>query len=212
MKVYQLFEDEYELNSPKDKNLDDLIQRIDNECSDMLAAYKKSKMVLFRGMNSSRDIVETKIRPDRKPVEMSIDNHEALHNAFLEIGLKATRKNSIFCTTSAETASVWGDNTYIIFVKDGWTATIFSQFKKDYAFDRLQWLAAKFKDDVPKLASEIVGLGPKTIDTIDGLKNVLTEKYEDIIITGDSYIAIKADALSTKYILKELGLSKSINI
>ena len=78
------------------------------------------------------------IRQDRTAVQMTSHQHERLDKAFKELGLKATRKNGVFCSTSRTIAGEWGSSTFIIFIKDGWSGTVFDKCKDTYAFYALK--------------------------------------------------------------------------
>lgn len=207
MKVYELF-DKYASNDifhSKDpevktiKNADHFTKVIKDNCSEILKAYEKSGKILYRGMQQSdnKEGIITAIRPDRRPVELRKDLHELLHLAFLKAGLKATRKNSIFCTTARTIADDWGQ-VYVIFPKDGWKATVFETHKKDYTFYAMSNMKYEIEDwnapeneRVDVLVKSLEKLKPIAINNSEDMAHVLSEGYEDILLTGDSYIAVK---------------------
>jgi predicted oxidoreductase (fatty acid repression mutant protein) len=207
MKVYELLEkfNRYEihnLTAPSEKevekvdNAENLAAIIRKNCSMMLEAYQESGTVLLRGMKSRVPAAITAIRPDRKSVEMADETHERLHDAFLQAGLKATRKNAIFCTTSLRIAKAWGRNTYIIFIKDGWDGTVFKNLKRDYSFYNLQGLGWQNQDNdkktaIKNMADEIKKFKPISFNSTSMLVDVLEDRYEDILMTGDSYIGLR---------------------
>ena len=208
MKVYELFDPHaiHNLANPKDKEVkkvdkvEDLASILKAQCSDILAAYKESGNVIYRGIKGANDqVVITAIRNDRKPVEMAGVWHNELHTAFIEYGLKATRKNAIFCTTKNSIADAWG-TPYIIFPKDGWSVTVFNEYKKDYTFYTFERMRGhnkltKIKDPKERLAyigSKLEEMGPMHITTSSQLAKVISDKYEDILLAGSSYIAVKA--------------------
>ena len=221
MLISQLFEadfDQYQLHSlsdPKTKevtpvtNADHLVQIISNNCSDMVAAYRAADRVLLRGAGSSEDSFVTNIRPDRYPVQMDSAAHEDLHLAFLKLGLTATRKNSIFCTTNYGIARSWGSSIYAIFVKDGWTGTVFSEHKIGYSFHAMEKIARY--PDLGKMLNKLKQQGPISFNDPIGLTKVLAQKYEDIIITGSSYIGIRLGTSLCFNVLDKLDI-KSRNI
>lgn len=207
MKVSELFDPHaiHNLANPKDKEVtkvdkvEDLASILKTQCSDIIAAYKKAGDPIFRGIKGAKDqVVITQIRQDRRPIEMSSDWHETLHQGFIAAGLKATRKNAIFCTTSASIASDWG-TPYVIFPKNGWTVTVFRDFKSDYTFHHLsnlkyskQMMAAAADDEVGLVAKELEDMGAMNVTTADRLANVISDMYEDILLAGSSYIAVRA--------------------
>lgn len=225
MKVYELLEEfnRYEihdLTAPSEKevekvdNAENLAAIIRKNCSMMLKAYQKSGTVLLRGMKSEVPAAITAIRPDRKPVDMADETHERLHDAFLQAGLKATRKNSIFCTTSLHIARDWGYNTYIIFIKDGWAGTVFKDFKTEYSFFNMSGLGWKYEHDdkkkaIKNMADEIKKFKPISFNSTSELVDVLEDQYVDILITGDSYIGLR---LGNKNEPKAEDVLKLLNI
>ena len=213
MKVAELLENnQYDIHDLSDirngsglsieGTVEGIAKYIRTNCSEMLQAYEHAELYLYRGMQSTAKRVATKIRPDRKPVEMNKKAHDMLHAAFIKLGLKATRTNSIFCTTKIGTAATWGP-PYLIFVKNGWHGTIFENIKKSYAFDKLQKYADQAKD-VTDLAKLINKEHPKDFSTAAELQEVLTKQYYDILLTGDSYIGIRINAANAAFIAKLL--------
>jgi hypothetical protein len=210
----------HNLADPKDKEVtkvDELVkvaEIIEANCTTMLAAYKAASKILYRGIKSNNPVVITNIRPDRRPVEMPKDAHDALHDAFLQLGLTATRKNSIFCTTDYGIASAWGNNVYVVFVKDGWTGTVFTKHTTGYAFNQMQdlatdilWKKGSKPGDLAKLPELINKEGPLTFNNAAGLTHILKTQYEDILITGSSYIAVKYNSPVFPKLRTILGLS-----
>jgi hypothetical protein len=189
------------------KSFADLAARIAANCSEMVAAYKSSGKVLYRGMHTQVPVVITGIRPDRRPVEMDPVAHNNLHKAFLMLGLKATRKNAIFCTTSSMIANSWGSGIYIIFVKDGWSGTIFKKVKADYSFHKLSDWGNNIVD-LTQLAMRIQTLGPFPFSSSNQLSDVIRSGYEDILITGDSYIGLKMGSSTCERVFEILGLKR----
>jgi hypothetical protein len=197
------------------KSADHFTKVIRDNCSEILKAYETSGKILYRGIYAyDREGIITAIRPDRKPVEMRKDLHELLHLAFLKAGLKATRKNSIFCTTSPEIADDWGQ-VYVIFPKDGWKATIFETHKKDYTFYAMSnmkyeindWTAPK-DQIVDTLVKSLKNMEPMAINNSTEMAHVLSEGYEDILLTGNSYIAVKVPL--ARRALKMLNIKTNI--
>ena len=222
MKVFELFDPHkiHNLANPKDKEVtkvdkvEDLAAILKAQCSEILAAYKEAGNPIYRGIRGARDqVVITQIRQDRKPVEMQGDWHETLHQGFIAAGLKATRKNAIFCTSNYRIASDWGD-VYAIFPKNGWTVTVFKEFKDDYTFYKLSQLkwnkrikaAGSVEDRVNIIADELEDMGAMNVTTSDQLAQVIKDGYEDILLTGSSYIAVKANGPIIKKISELLDL------
>ena len=225
MKLAELFEkvevkDRFKLYDlakvTDDDSIESLANIIKQNCKTMLKAYQTVGKPLYRGINSSPEAgysnsafsFITGIRQDRKPVQMGSDFHDVLHNTFVDMGIDVTRKNSIFCTSSFYIADMWGEVT-IIFVKDGWKGLVFEDRRRGYTFGTLQGvsrIAPEFRDKA--LRDTIKSLKPKIFSSSDDLAGVIKDGYEDILITGDSYIAVKLQRDTQKYakLLNLLGL------
>jgi len=192
---------------PVDK-YEKLASLIESHCSQMLNAYRQAGSVLYRGIRNTDDpAIITNIRQDRKPVEMPPDAHKRLEKAYTLLGLKANRTNSIFCTSDSDTATDWG-KLYVIFVKDGWSGTVFESVVDEYVYDRIYGKATdpRYQNDIPGLAAQIKKLDPAEI-TPNNLVDVLQEGYKDLMITGTSYIALKWGSPPLKHVLEILGLN-----
>ena len=224
MKVNEIFDPHaiHNLANPKDKEVtkvtkvEDLAAILKAQCSEVLKAYKIGADPLYRGIkdaDSSEQVIITAIRKDRKPVEMKGNWHEILHQAFIEYGLKATRKNAIFCTTSKRLAEDWG-NVYIIFPKDGWSVTIFEKFVDDYTFYKLSALkhhraiedAKSNQEKYDYIGDCLSDMKAKNVTTAEGLGKVIAAGYEDILLTGSSYIGVKLGSPLLPKLSKLLGV------
>ena len=181
---------------------------LQKNCSQMIKVYQETGgKIIYRGMkrrvkpehrkNNSTHLFAT-VRKDRRPVDVSIDQHEQLEKWFKELGLKANRRNSIFCTTSRDIADGWGEDVKIIFMRDGWEGTAFEEVKEDYAYHTLA-----YADNI----EEIKNLKPFKV-TPANLADVIDEGYEDLIITGPSYFAF-SDEQSMAFISR---LFKALDI
>jgi hypothetical protein len=185
-------------------NAKELINRIRTECGQMLSVYQKSNGVLWRGISSTGFALHTKIRPDRRPVEMQPEAHKKLEKAFTLLGLPANRTNSIFCSCNPDIAADWGKQ-YVIFVKDGWWGTVFDKVESGYFFDHFYYTAVLSTNTPEILAAEMQDLGPRIVYP-KNLDYVLKKGFEDILITGDSYYAIRYGTDTAKKIFIELGI------
>lgn len=84
-----------------DSGIDKIMAVLEKDYSEILEAYRQTGKFLYRGVNCNKEIFKANIRKNRTTVEMGPANQTILHKAFIRIGLKATRKNSIFCSTKA---------------------------------------------------------------------------------------------------------------
>jgi len=184
-----------------------IVKFITKNCGTMLDAYQKTGRVLYRGMDTDHKVVYTNIRPDRRPIEMNPEIHNFSIEWFEDLGLKAHRGNSIFCSAKEETAQEWGrGECHIIFVRDGWNGTIFEGRRNSYVFHDIErygnrLLGAQLKKsselELKELSEKILlnlkTLGPKNFSTSEELQIILKKGYKDILITGKDYIGIDYD-------------------
>lgn len=194
---------------------DEFFAAVSTECSDMVDAYKQQYSMyafLFRGVTDasrlkSRDFISAGIRADRIPLEMNMTTHSRLHDSFLRLGLVATRKNSIFCTTNIATASDWGP-PFIIFVENGWNATVFDNLREqEYAYDRLFDMPKSMSNE--EIDTVVKSLGPRNVSSVSDLEKVIDDQHFDILITGKKYYGIAAHrdyAQSKSKMLGRLGI------
>lgn len=172
-------------------------------------------------------VIATGIRKDRRPVEMDTDVHELLHDAFISVGLTVTRKNAIFTSADKGTAEDWG-KTFVVFVKDGWEGLIFDEAKSTYSFYDLrnagdhaymnlsQIKSGAWDDDQKKqmarnakseLKQTIKDLRPRQFTDSQTLAEVLVKNYHEVLIAGDSYIAVSVPIFK-KHVAPLLGIKQ----
>lgn len=230
MKISELFENNYNpvpIKSPVDdfeSSCQHLVDLLNKDYSKMVTSFRESKTVLLRGISqigfdprkkAKGPIAWTmKIRKDRAPVEMPAKLHAILSDIFEQLELDATRSNSIFCTTQTHIARTWGRGA-VVFVKDGWSGTVFEKFKEDYTFGELQNIADDTKTSLRKLpyvdaikqgCDKVKKLGPLAFDSVNKLNMVLTDEYHDILITGEDYIALPLGNPTTTRVLELLDI------
>lgn len=194
MKLQQLFESQERLLDYSPASVAKLIEQ---NCSQILNAYYGTDERLVRGEHMEEFAFKSSIRQNRSPVEMPGDAHELLHKAFLKLGLIATRKNAIFCSTNRDIANAWGNAIYTIFPYDGWSGTVLEVFDRGYAFGTLQHLVYEAKDKteddeerVEYLVKWLAEYMPSKVGP-DNIEQILERKFEDIQITGPGYIAVR---------------------
>lgn len=120
-------------------NVESYINLIKSECSVVLESCIKNKKFLYRGYrkNIGLNAFKGKPREDRKPKDTGKKIHALIDELFLLAGIKATRSNSIFCSSDYSTAESYGE-VYIIFPKNGFDfswSTEHSDFYSDFAQD-----------------------------------------------------------------------------
>lgn len=189
---------------------DELIAKIQSECSDMIKAINQSDVFLLRGIREGvTKPIEKTIHQERNPIFMPHFQHKVLLDAFKNLGLKANRGNSIFCTTDSDVAQIWGTVCYI-FPKNGWSATVFQKIKRGYVYDEIYDVEAgdSYEESVTIWTDLLKTLKPLSIDTLEGFAKVLKARYDDILITGTSYYAIPVDLKHEDFMYKVLGRTK----
>lgn len=208
MKVTELLEGQFTPNKLS-KSVEEIAMIIQSNCTTFLRAYKSSKIALLRGVDGGNmKAMVANIRPDRRPVDVDPRFHELLHHAYLKAGLKATRKNSIFCTTELNEADSWGD-VHIVFAKDGWEGTVFKKISKTHTFDKMldldHKMSRKGNYSVDAIADQLMKYEPTRVNP-NNFASILRTHHE-IIITGESYIGLKLDSDMTPKILAILDLT-----
>lgn len=227
MKLSELLEARFDLETGRSLSSDAAGQKLSHALSkpeeiaaaikqhagDMLKAYQLADGFIYRGMGKRHNPDEASsqyatIRGDRQTVDVSAEQHEVLDAAFKRIGVDATRKNGIFCSAQLETAKNWGSKAFIIFLKDGWSATVFDKRKDTYAFYDLVDAAEDLPQNkkVGAIVDLLKDLGIRKITTVNGLAEIIKDEYYDIIMTGHSYIALEVGTTATSKVLKALGL------
>lgn len=99
--------------------INQLLDKIETECSDIVSAIKKTKRFLYRGVKYSPPSFIGRSREDRKSKD-SADFSQQVFDVFLKaFGFDAGRGNSIFCSTRPGQASGYG-SIYYIFPKNGY--------------------------------------------------------------------------------------------
>lgn len=231
--------DIHTLSSDADDSADDVektIAIIKANCGKMLAAYQQSGRVLYRGVSKAKDdIIITGIRPDRKPVQMSRQKHEAINNWMTSLGLKVTRGNCIFTSPDDDIASDWG-NVYVIFVKDGWTAQVYDGLKgSDYSFAHMRsvgeslllidslkkelkskdtgelrrgWIPDFIKRQSENIEKTLRSIKPREFSDTTSLAKALKMRYGEMLIVGDSFIGVKKNYFDAKFKVA-LGIKKT---
>jgi hypothetical protein len=189
-------------------------------CRKFVEAYQEGVGFIFRGVKDAKDfqhsdgmLIQADIRPNREPLFLNRDYQVIVDKAMESLGLKARRGNSIFSTTSAHTAGVWG-STYIIFVRDGWDATVFKKAKKQYVYDYLHFeeyhvdSTPDEQDKIDIVKAVLINLKPKRFNDVDSLIEIINDGYEDILITGSGYIGLKLSdrGLDRKFFVDVLDL------
>jgi hypothetical protein len=200
MKLNEIY-DQYLPNSLDDLGVQTIVDAIKADCKEFIEAYKSTNKFIYRGVvdaySSTPYAFTSSIRQDRKPIDMPAPFHKLINTAMTRAGIKAHRGNSIFCTTEPHTAAEWG-KVYIVFVKDGWSGTVFDFDTRGetYVYHRLKELASKAYEKpnaIEKMTDEIKNLNPRVFSNSTGLQNIIEKNYADIIITGSHYYGVRVN-------------------
>jgi len=223
MKVYEILDPylAHNLKNPTDSSImaihspEQAAELLKREYKTFVDAYSNSHGRLFRGIKEEKDadIIGAHIRPDRKPLYMGPNNQKLLTKAFDLIGLKANRTNSIFCSSDKYVANSWGE-PYIIFVKDGWSGTIFKDIRTDYVFNYAMRVVddaiMEFEEDETKqveyIKEQLLKKTPLQFSSSSHLSNIINSNYVDILITGSKYLGLRYSSPFSRETLKILGI------
>lgn len=188
-------------------DIDTIKKSLLQNCSKIINAYKNENF-LYRGISSENkrydnDFIMGSSRQDRQPIDINPKDHEKLHKAFLQLGLKATRKNSIFTTSIEDDANIWGE-VYIIFPFDNVDFTWFdlSKLKSEYTYYKLKNIISDFNDNEEtsiKILSKLINdrLNPHKSNLNDAMKH----KKIEMLINGQ-YYGIKTESILWKKEIK----------
>lgn len=190
--------------------------------SKILNAYKNNQTLLYRGMISEskskidfytlgsenigdNDFIMGKSRDNRKPLDTSVEYNELLHDVFIKMGYKATRKNSIFTTSVKRIAKAWGI-LYVIFPFDDANITWVNldKIEQDYPYYTLKKILDEFnRNPDTKVSKEdyFANKIKKMLNPISGdIDNALKHKNIEVLINGNYYGIREDSELWTKEI------------
>ena len=178
-------------------SIEKLINLLSTDYSEMLKAYRLAGGFLYRGISSHASLIGMSIRKDRLPVELDPELHEKLHVAYTQLGIPATRKNAIFCSAKLSIAKSWGSNPYIVFVKNGWSGSVLNDIIDGYAYDYFEDMVDLSVDE---LKEKIIELEPVVFSDASSMARVITSGYADVLITGNYYIGLNVNKISSRVI------------
>lgn len=124
------------LKENNELDIDQAIAYIKANCSDAINAFKKVQYVLARGFPSNQrsptGIIQGYPRPDRRPLDSTLEAQILVDDLLSAAGFKALRSNSLFCAPRYY-ISVAPSN-YIVFPNNGFKFTC-SLDLNDMAYD-----------------------------------------------------------------------------
>lgn len=117
-----LWEAKVEFWTPEDKGKD--IQKLYDNCSEIIEIYKKTNRFLYRGLHKKQPvdkIILKKPRKMRKPKDTSLNIHKIADKVFLENFGWKVRTQGVFATSDYDASKQYGANNHvhIIFPFDG---------------------------------------------------------------------------------------------
>lgn len=200
--------------SQNDADINVIKSLLEKNCSKILNAYKSSGSLLYRGIRSEdtssffdskdrgdNDFILGKSRDNRKSVDISKNDNQLFHDVFLKLGLKATRKNSIFTTTVKDSAKDWG-LLYVIFPFDSANITWIDLDKLEYEYPyyALVDIMDEYRNDydiknkkISKIEFTTKEIKTRLKPVKDNLQQALKHKNVEILVNGD-YYGIKVDS------------------
>lgn len=122
MKIFEILFETRSLTYLDHLKEDEIFDIIKKDCSRILEIYKKTKSFLYRGEKKNNTFFKSTYPKERLPKDMPINLHNLLNNALKKSGFVATRDNSVFVTSSIDTAKFYG-NVYVFFPKNGFYYT-----------------------------------------------------------------------------------------
>jgi hypothetical protein len=190
------------------KSFAPLIQTIEKECSQALAAYKKTGKVLLRGVKKGKTNTPAYVGRswnERKVLNSSPEGQKIFDYALQKMGISALRGNSIFTTSDSEQASSYG-NLYIIIPKNGFQFS-WALREPDMVIDDVSILynnniIDKIMDNIDKLVEQ--GKMPSDASGYEWQEVLQFEGYE-------ASIKYLSDARYPAAALKKISLDKIIN-
>jgi len=183
------------------QDLDDLLDRIEQECSEFLVQARLARSWLYRGTKSADRIFRGRSRHNRIPLHSHVKYSNMFDGMLAQCGSTALRSNSIFCSSRKSFAQSFG-SPYLIFPIDGhytytWTTsadTILDRFDNLRATDKDKWIlwCDEFADAIDR--SLLTTYNKKTwlnriindYDAVNSMVRAITETKPQLLEAGVS--------------------------
>jgi hypothetical protein len=199
-----------ELLNDQETNVEAIVAKLKSNCSDFIAAYHSSGKALLRGINkavgSKNPIITGTVRADRRPSATPQKHFDLMNQALEELNLP-TRANTIACSTNKTDAGAWGP-VHVLFMKDGFNGLTMQHGDFDDMFVRADKVLHS-GGDASELAEIINKMRPILVSSSTTLSKVLSGNYNEIIMQGTQYYALRVGAPLTNEVLKALNLKLS---
>jgi hypothetical protein len=162
---------------------DALIAKVQTECSEYLTAVKNTKRIWYRGATYKGQVFQGTTPNSRKPMDTDADVQEYIDKLFSEMGFKALRSNSIFCSADYTATERYGDAMYFIVPKNGFAFT-WSPGVRDL-YTKISEIAGPWGDRMdPKLVAKDLVRSTKYTNT--NLEAALSSQNE-VMVHGQYY-------------------------
>jgi len=171
---------------------------LEKNCSEILKVYKSAGKFLYRGVKTGNmATIKARVRTDRKPGFLPPKLQELADEVAKEMGAKALRGNSLFCSTKEDIAGTWGA-AYIVFPRNGFDVTFFEGMKDDYMYTHLAnfdsyGLDAKHRRENTKKQIEKLFISKKINTKKSDMVQAMTSKTTEYLIAIDSYIGLNVE-------------------
>lgn len=193
-------------NAPPEENeVGKILQVVKENCSEAITAMKQTNKYLYRGIKyhgtQTSIAFHGRSRENRRPLSTAKDFDETLNNGLRNSGMVALRSNSIFCTSSIQSASSYG-KLYLIFPINGFQYTWntkYEDFFTDYIYEYFMSSGTlKTQEERQEAKQEFSELA-KTPDFANECGFINTnfmeaiESGHEIMISGEYYALYSAD-------------------
>lgn len=164
-------------------------EKIERECTEILAVYRNCNRVLWRGTTPHGGIYMGNRREDRIPKDTPLDIQTAIDEWLSMKGFMAVRSNSIYTVSRRSVAEGYG-TPYMIFPKDGFKYTWFIG-SGDMYHALKDYLHFSSKEEItPEMIDHLVnnvGDFMKKIQPQETNLEVAIQKGHEVLIYGDYY-------------------------
>lgn len=156
-----------------------ILKKIEQECSQILALNKKTHKFLLSGMKDRGAAFQGETQQNRPPKDSDPEPSQKFDDYLKRLNFKALRSNSIFVTTDVEQAEMYGD-IYLIFPRD-------NQFSYTYTKHKDIVLDQTSDENLETLTTFLAAYSPMAQQL-----DLAMDKGVEILIHG-KYIALKGE-------------------
>jgi hypothetical protein len=187
------------------------IKVIQKECSQAIAAYKQTGIVLLRGSGKAPAIFKGKSWDQRRVRNSTKIGQDLFDAALKKLGITALRSNSIFTSSAVEQVSIYG-KIYIIFPKNGFQFS-WTKFDPDVVIDdpREIWndkIIEKLENDINRYFTKTNQLDGYYYDVAEELDHQGIEKFVNELKSKGypkADLVTPENLVDAKYVKSEYG-------